>query len=260
MTIATVTVCDAIRANISHLPKGPAAGYTTGLPDPDGINRIKWTDPDWKSRPGAVRICQDRSASDTTADCLDVEFHAAGVARCAPWAEAAAANVAAGKRPGQRHPAIYMSLSAVTPVVNALVAGGIREGVSLWVANWSLTAAEATALVAHAGGPFPIIGVQYRNAGTYDVSVFSRAWLGAVSGDPVTHPPKGFHGEWVTKGQLSLAQLAATFGLKPSTLLRMTAVHFGQFGPELASYVNAVHNGTLRPNSPLPAASVLWVD
>jgi hypothetical protein len=254
MTIAVVTVCDAIRVNVSHLPKGAAAGYSTG----SGV--VPWGAAEWKAHPGAVRICQDPPASDTTADVLDVEFQAATIARCAPWAEAAAANVAAGKRPGQRHPAIYMSLSAVTPVVNALIAGGITEGVSLWVANWSLTVAEATALVVHAGGPFPIVGVQYRNAGTYDVSVFSRPWLDAVSGDPVTRPPKGFHGEWVTRGQLSLAQLAAQLGLKPSTLLRQTAVHFGEFGPELASYVNAVHNGTLRPSSPLPAGTVLWVD
>jgi len=254
MTIAVATVCDAIHANVSHLPHGLAAGYTTGH------GPVPWTAADWKAHPGAVRICQDPGATDETADVLDVEQGAATIGVAARWAEAAAANVAAGKRPGQRHPAIYMSLSAVTPVVNALIAGGIHEGVSLWVANWSLTEAEATALVAHAGGPFPIIGVQYRNAGTYDVSVFSKPWLGAVSGDPVTQPPKGFHGEWVTKGQLSLAQLAATFGLKPSTLLRQTAVHYGQFGPELASYVNAVHNGTLRPNSPLPPGSVLWVD
>jgi hypothetical protein len=79
-------------------------------------------------------------------------------------------------------------------------------------------------------------------------------------GDPPAHPPAGFHGEWVTKGQLSLAQLAATFGLKPSTLLRETAVHYGQFGPELAGYINAIHDGTLRVSSPLPAGSKLWVD
>jgi hypothetical protein len=253
MTIAVTTVCDAIRANVGHLPKGPAAGYSTGT----GI--VPWGPAEWKAHPGAVRICQDPGATDSTADVLDVEAGAATIAHVARWAEAAAANVAAGKRPGQRHPAIYMSLSAVTPVVNALVAGGIREGVGLWVANWNLTDAEATVLVRHGGGPFPVIGVQYRNAGTYDVSVFARPWLDAVSGDPVTHPPAGFHGEWVTKGQLSLAQLAATFGLKPSTLLRQTAIHYGQFGPELASYVNAVHNGTLRPDSPLPPGSVLWV-
>jgi hypothetical protein len=254
MTITTVTVCDAIHANVSHLPKGAAAGYTTGR------GPVPWTAADWKAHPGAVRICQDPGASDTTADVLDVEQGAATAGVAARWAEAAAANVAAGKRPGQRHPAVYMSLSAVTPVVNALIHGGISEGVGLWVANWNLTAAEAAALVAHAGGPFPVIGVQYGNRGTYDVSEFARPWLDAVSGDPVKPPPAGFHGEWVTKGQLSLAQLAATFGLKPSTLLRQTAVHYGQFGPELASYVNAVHNGTLRPNSPLPPGSVLWVD
>jgi hypothetical protein len=253
MTIATVTVCDAIRVNVGHLPKGAAAGYTTG----HGV--VPWGAAEWKAHPGAVRICQDPGATDPTADVLDVEAGAATVGTCARWAEAAAANVAAGKRPGQRHPAVYMSLSSVTPVVNALVHGGIHSGVSLWVANWNLTEAEAAVLVAHAGGPFPIVGVQYRNAGTYDVSVFAKPWLDAVSGDPVTHPPKGFHGEWVTKGQLSLAQLAATFGLKPSTLLRQTAVHYGQFGPELAGYINAVHDGTLRVSSPLPAGSKLWV-
>jgi hypothetical protein len=73
-------------------------------------------------------------------------------------------------------------------------------------------------------------------------------------------PPAGFRGEWVTKGQLSLAQLAAQFGLKPSTLLRQTAVHYGEFGPELAGYINAIHDGTLRVSSPLPAGTKLWVD
>lgn len=255
MTTTVVTVCDAIGANVSHLPKGLAAGYTTGS------GPVPWSAADWKAHPGAVRICQDPSASDTTADVLDVETHAATTRVAAPWAEAAATNVASGRRPGQRHPAIYMSLSMVTPVVNALVAGGIHQGVSLWVANWGLTEKEATALVQHAGGPFPIVGVQYGNRGLYDVSVFSGPWLSAVSGDPpAPHPPAGFHGEWVTKGELSLAQLAATFGLKPSTLLRMTATHYKTFGPELAGYINAIHNGTLRVSSPLPAGSVLWVD
>jgi hypothetical protein len=254
MTIATTTVCDAIRTNISHLPKGPAAGYTTGS------GPVPWGPADWRAHPGAVRICQDPSASDTTADVLDVEAGAATIRVAAPWAEAAATNVASGRRPGQRHPAVYMSLASVTPVVNALAAGGISSGVSLWVANWNLTSAEATALVQHAGGPFPIVAVQYRNAGLYDVSVFSKPWLSAVSGDPPAPPPAKFHGEWVTKGELSLAQLAATFSLKPSTLLRETAVHYGQFGPELAGYINAVHDGTLRVSSPLPAGSKLWVD
>jgi hypothetical protein len=253
MTTATVAVADATHAGIGSLPKGLAAGYTTGS------GGVPWTAADWKAHPGAVRICQDPSASDSTADVLDVEQGAATPGIAARWAEAAAAHVAAATRPGQRHPAIYMSLSSVTPVVNALIAGGIHEGVSLWVANWNLTEAEATALVVHAGGPFPIIGVQYANRGAYDVSVFSAAWLGAVSGDQPP-PPAKFHGEWVTKGQLSLGQLAAKLGVLPSTLLRETAIHYGKFGPELAGYENALHNGTLRVSSPLPAGTKVWVD
>ena len=253
MTIATVTVCDAIHANIAHLPKGLAAGYSTGT----GI--VPWTPADWKAHPGAVRICQDGVASDATADVLDVEAGAATVGVCARWAEDAAANVAAGRRPGQRHPAIYMSLSKVTPVVNALIAGGISEGVGLWVANWNLTEAEAAALVRHAGGPFPVIGVQYRNAGTFDVSVFSRPWLDAVSGDPVV-PPGKWHGEYVTAGQFSLAQLAAKLGVPPAALLRMTAVHYGSFGNDLAGWLNAVHAGTQPASTPLPKGVRFWVD
>jgi len=256
MTIATVTVADAVRANIGHLPKGLAAGYATGTGD------IPWGAADWKAHPGAVRIAQwpvlavDEAVH---ADVLDVETNAATLAECAPWAEAAAASYADGTRPGQRHPAVYMSLSKVTPVVNALIAGGIAEGPGLWVANWNLTEAEAAALVAHAGGPFPIIGVQYRNAGTYDVSIFSKPWLDAVSGDPAA-PPAAFHGEYVTAGMYSLAQLAAKLGTVPSALLRMTAVHYGTFGNDLAGYLNAIHAGTKPAGAILPAGIRFWVD
>jgi hypothetical protein len=254
MTIATVTVCDAIRINIGQLPKGLAAGYTTG----SGI--VPWGPADWKAHPGAVRICQDPAASDTTADILDVESGAATTAVAARWAEGAVADYAAGKRPGQRSPAIYMSLSNVTPVVNALIAGGIHEGPGLWIANWNLSAAEAVALIHASGGPFPVIGVQHRNAGAYDVSEFSKPWLDAVSGDPPAHPPQGFHGEYVTAGMFSLAQLAAKLGTVPSALLRMTAVHYGTLGNDLAAYENALHAGTKPASTPLPAGIKLWVD
>jgi hypothetical protein len=255
MTIATVTVCDAIRANVAHLPKGLAAGYSTG----SGV--VPWGPAEWKAHPGAVRICQDPHATDTTADVLDVEAGAATVGVAARWAEAAAASVAAGKRPGQRHPAIYMSLSAVTPVVNALIAGGIHSGPGLWIANWNLSAAEAAALIHASGGPFPVIGVQHRNAGLYDVSEFSKPWLDAVSGDPAVRPA-GFtgHGEYVTAGQFSLAQLAAKLGVPPAALLRMTAVHYKTFGDPLAGYLNAVHSGTEPASTPLPKGIRLWVD
>jgi len=252
LTIATTPVFDAIHANIGHLPRGQAAGYSTGT----GI--VPWTPADWAAHPGAVRICQDPGATDTTADILDVEQGAAHPADVARWSEAAAANYASGKRPGQRHPAIYMSLSAVTTVVNALIAGGITQGPGLWIANWGLTEAEAAALVQFAGGPFPVIGVQYRNAGTYDVSVFSADWLAAVSGGPPAHPAQGFRGEYVTAGQSSLAQLARKLGYPASALLRMTAVHYGTFHDDLAGWINGVTGGTLPPDTPLPKGTRLW--
>jgi hypothetical protein len=253
MTIATVTVCDAIRTNVSHLPKGLAAGYSTGA------GTVPWGAAEWKAHPGAVRICQDPGATDETADVLDVESGAATIGVTANWARHATLAWAHGKRPGQRRPAVYMSLSMVTPVVNALIAGGIHEGVGLWVANWNLTVAEAAALVAHAGGPFPVVGVQYRNAGTYDVSVFARPWLDQVSADPAKQPA-GWHGEYVTAGQFGLAQLAAKLGVPPSTLLRMTAVKYRTFGDDLAAWLNAVSSGTRPASTPLPKGIRFWVD
>ena len=253
MTITAVTVCDAIHANAGHLPKGQAAGYSTGR------GPVPWTPADWAAHPGAVRIDQDPGATDTTADVLDVESGAATIADCAPWAEAAAASYATGKRPGQRHPAIYMSLSSVTPVVNALIAGGIHEGVSLWIANWNLTEAEARALVQTAGGPWPVIGVQYRNAGLYDVSVFSGPWLDAVSGPVPPAVPGKWHGEYVNAGMFSLAALAAKLGVPPSTLLRMTATHYGKFDTELAWWLNEVASGARPASSPMPAGIRFWV-
>ena len=175
MSIATTPVYDAIRTNAHLLPPGLAAGYSTGS------GSVPWSAAEWAAHRGAVRIDQDPAATDHTADILDVEAGAATVADCPRWCEAAVASFAAATRPGQRHPAIYCSLSTVTAVVDELIAGGIVSGPGLWVANWNLTLAEAQGLVAAGSGPFPIVGVQWRNAGTYDVSVFSVPWLSAVS-------------------------------------------------------------------------------
>jgi len=175
--MAVTLAHDAIHANIGHLPPGQAAGYTTGSP------AIRWTAADWKSRPGAVRICQD-SGSDHTADVLDVESGAATNAEAAPWFKAAAAAYHAGTRPGQRSPAVYTSASNVTPLVNALVAAGVKSGCGLWVANWNLGEGSAEGDIEHAAGPFPVIGVQYASNAFYDSDVFSRTWLHTVSAKP----------------------------------------------------------------------------
>ena len=103
--MSIVLAHDAIHANVAHLPAGQAAGYTTGSSD------IRWTAQDWAHHPAAVRIDQDATASDLTADVLDVERGAATNGEAAHWYTMALRSFTAGTRPGQRHPAIYTSAS-----------------------------------------------------------------------------------------------------------------------------------------------------
>ena len=184
--MTTTVVYDATHDNISHLPRGQAAGYTTGTG-----THIRWTAADWKAHPGAVRIDQDHAASDPTADILDIEQGAATVFDAPGWVLRSAVDYQTARRPGQRRPAIYCSRSAVTPVVNALTTAGIKHGVGLWVADWNNDQHAATVEVQAAAGPFPVIGRQWRNAGAYDISVFSTAWLKEVSvtASPPAKPP-----------------------------------------------------------------------
>jgi hypothetical protein len=239
MTIATVPVYDATHAGIASLPPGQAAGYSTG----SGI--VPWTAADWAAHPGAVRIDQSpvNTALDELCDVLDVERGAATTGDCPSWCEAAAANFAAGKRPGQRHPAIYMSLDSVTAVVNALIAAGITEGPGLWIANWNLTEAGARIVVQLAGGPFPVIGVQYGNRGSYDVSVFSVPWLQAVSGGGAPPAPPANWTEILMQTLPTLAQGASgedVRTLQGALIARGHAVRVdGSFGPATAAAVMA---------------------
>ena len=174
---------DAIGANTAHLPQGAqAAGYTTGEPP------VPWTAAQFAAHPGAVRIDQNPAASDPTADVLDVENGAATPGDCPGWVKRAIKDFDSAARPGQRWPCIYASQSNLTAVANALIAGGVPSGVFLWVANWSVSEAEAVAMLTRAGGPFPVVGVQFRSGGFYDTDIWSSAWLGRVSGHPHTGP------------------------------------------------------------------------
>ena len=167
---------DAIRVNLPHVPAGrQVAGYTTGSGD------VPWTAEDWAAHPGAVRICQDAGATDRTADVLDIERGAATIADAPGWYRDAVGHYQAGTRPGQRWPGMYTSQSNVTPLVNALIAGGVKSGPRLIVANWNLTEAQAEVPVLDASGPFPIAGLQFAALQFYDVDVWSEAWLSVVS-------------------------------------------------------------------------------
>jgi hypothetical protein len=184
--VSTTVVLDCTGSNLGKfaLPAGALlAGYDTGS------SGIAWTKAQYAAHPGTVRIDQDAAASDFTADILDVERGAATPAECARWYHRTLISYDSAARPGQRHPGIYVSASSVTTVVNALIAGGVTSGPGLWVANWNLSDPQAIAEVAAAAGPFPVIGVQWRDAGLFDVSVFSTAWLAVVSGTVAAPPP-----------------------------------------------------------------------
>lgn len=192
MTFPPIVVgYDSTHANIDRLPPGQqAAGYSTGSPD------IRWTDADWAARPGALRICQDHG-SDATADYLDVEDFAARNIDAAGWYKRALASYHAATRPGQRWPGFYTSANNVTPLVNALIAGGVTSGPRLIIANWNLNQPQAAAdlgaaliLLASGGAdPFPIAGFQFADPGPFDIDVYSSAWLDAVSAKPPPPPP-----------------------------------------------------------------------
>lgn len=217
MTLPSIVVgYDTTHAMIASLPPGSqAAGYSTGSAD------IRWTDPDWLSHPGALRIAQDWDVSEdlathdadllaiVTSDYLDVEGGAATNADAAPWYRAALADYQAGTRPGQRWPGIYTSANNVTPLVNALIAAGVTKGPRLIVADWNLTELQAVADVVAASGPYPVAGVQFRDPGPFDIDIYDGAWLRAVSVRPV--PPPQPHGPYtqIADGSDSLATIAA---------------------------------------------------
>lgn len=236
MTVTTVPVYDAPGFGVASLPHGQAAGYTTGS------GGIAWTAGDWAAHPGAIRIDQDASAVDPTADILDVESGAATFGDCPGWFERAWADFKSGKRPGQRSPAIYADLSNLPLVVDALIAGGVTSGCGLWVADWNLNAASAAALVTFAGpatglNPFPVVGVQYGSRGSYDVNMFSETWLNTVSGDPPPPPPPP--GSWTYPPPGSLSAV-------PSRAVRLNwhAAVTPAHEPSAGSYTIAIYAGT----------------
>lgn len=182
------TVYDCIGANLGALDVPPGvlmAGYVTGLGD------VPWTDAQFMSHPDAIRI--DQSPTDTpadeTADMIDVEPNAATIADVPIWVHGAWQSYQAGRRPGQRKPTAYVEQSELTPVANALVAAGITSGVNLFLSQ-PMPEHAAVDILNSAGGPYPIVGVQYQFQTLFDVSLVSTAWLNDVSKAPVKPSPK----------------------------------------------------------------------
>lgn len=200
MTTGIDVVYDATHANIGHLPPHASyAGYVTGS------GSVPWTAADFQRFPDAIRIDQTPASTqwDSKADVDDYERGTVTLNELAPRAKERLASFHSGARPGQRTPLVYASASNITDVANALVKGGVTSGVGLWVANWNLTQATSIGEVIAGSGPFPIVGVQFHNAGLFDISVFSIAWLtnrsGAIKPPPPPPPVKALvpPGQWL---------------------------------------------------------------
>jgi len=189
------TVYDCTGANLAKITVPPGvlmAGYITGT---DGV---AWTAAQWAAHPRAIVIDQspEVSAAEPAADVFDVERGAVTLQELGLLVSAAQLSYRHGTRPGQREPTIYASRSNVTPVVNTLNNAHITSGVNLWVAEEMPPHAAIEELNA-AGGPFPIVGIQYGFGTDYDISLFSNTWLDTVSArPPASHPAPGTQAGW----------------------------------------------------------------
>lgn len=107
----------------------------------------------------------------------------------------------------------------------------------------------------------------WAGAGKCDTSIYhgtlpQLAALGWEQTVPVPSPPPAqFHGEYVTAGMFSLADLCANVLHVPTnTVLRMTAVHYGTFGDALGLYINSIMTGKAPHTTPVPKGVKLWCD
>jgi hypothetical protein len=194
MTIPTILGFDVTGDNITEAP-APDSGLQAAL-YVTGDDGVPATSEDLERYPMALRIAQWPTASvddAAIADYFDAESGAITLAMLPGLIQDAITAFKAGTRPGQRWPAVYCGDQAdPTEVANTLNAAGLgSELIGLVIVDWSLTVEEATAMVANASGPYPVVGVQYNDEGPnqepYDEDVFSQKWVNDVS--TVPNPP-----------------------------------------------------------------------
>lgn len=207
MTAAYIDGADAIGANVAHLPRGlgVVALYVTGDGD------VPATPAELAANPGAIRIAQwpalnvDEAAH---ADELDVEDGAATLEDCAPWAKNADAAYQTAARPGQRPPTIYASQGKMGDITAALAAGGVGPDLcGLHVASWTGSKTAALAVLGTKINGYLVTGVQWANAGAYDLDVFLSSWVNAVSRKVAPVEPPG---QWLNPAQWTWSEVTVT--------------------------------------------------
>jgi hypothetical protein len=65
--------------------------------------------------------------------------------------------------------------------------------------------------------------------------------------------------ELVTKGDMSLAEIARACGMSAAEMLRTTAIRYGRFDAVTHDLLDAVFAGTVAPGSKVPAGARFWV-
>lgn len=138
--MATVlTAVDTIHKYVDNIPANDpqiqrVMGYVTGSGD------IPWDKADWDRFPHYEKLTiAQRPNHDPAADFLDVEPYAAGDAEAIQWVK----NRHAAKKSAH----IYISASGVAELYKDLAAAKALDQTYLWLADWSLSVSEATALL-----------------------------------------------------------------------------------------------------------------
>ena len=250
MTIVTITVCDAIHANVGHLPHGHGRRvHHRARARPVDRRGLEGAPRRGPHLPGPRRFGRDRRRPRRRSGRGHHRRTSPGGPRPPPRTSPP------GNAPGSGTPPSTCSLSAVTPVVNALVAGGIAEAWRCGSRTGTSPRPRPPRSSPHAGGPFPIVGVQYRNAGDLRRVGVQRAVARPRS--PGTRPSRRPASTACTSPPASSPSPSwpPSSACRPSALLRMTAVQFGTFGDPLAAYLNAVHAGTKPASTPLPGGN-----
>jgi hypothetical protein len=98
-------------------------------------------------------------------------------------------SFAAGRRPGQRHPNIYASASAIPQLAADLTAGGAPAETGLHIAHWGIGMPAAIALLGSRIGGYEVRGVQFARNDFWDSDVWLASWLSDQSVAATSPPP-----------------------------------------------------------------------
>ena len=97
----------------------------------------------------------------------------------------------------------------------------------------------------------------FEGSGTHDVPTMVEEFKSIVTTGKF--PSRQRWQELITDGNQTLEQIATTCGMKPAKILRTAAVHYGEYDPVIAGYLDQVFTGAASPTANIPPGAKLWV-